>query len=73
VHLQKGPVALSQNLAPDMFCVTHETQERFRACAGPGWNSSTEVGRASLRVTNAKKRDKIVLIQLRQLNYNVLS
>jgi hypothetical protein len=26
-------------LAPDMFCVTHETQERFRACAGPGWNS----------------------------------
>ena len=24
---------------PEMFCVNHETYERFRPCAGPGWNS----------------------------------
>jgi hypothetical protein len=26
-------------LAPEIFCVNHVTQERFRPCAGPGWNS----------------------------------
>lgn len=26
-------------LAPEIFCVNHATQERFRPCAGPGWNS----------------------------------
>jgi hypothetical protein len=26
-------------LMPEMFCVNHETCERFRPCAGPGWNS----------------------------------
>jgi hypothetical protein len=25
--------------APEIFCVNHDTQERFRVCAGPGWNS----------------------------------
>lgn len=26
-------------LIPEVFCVNHETHERFRACAGPGWSS----------------------------------
>lgn len=26
-------------LISEVFCVNHETQERFRACAGPGWSS----------------------------------
>jgi hypothetical protein len=26
-------------LAPDMFCVNHDTREKFRACAGPGWKT----------------------------------
>jgi len=26
-------------LEPEIFCVNHVTQEKFRPCAGPGWNS----------------------------------
>lgn len=26
-------------LSPEVFSVNHETQERFRPCAGPGWSS----------------------------------
>jgi len=26
-------------LAPEIFCVTHETQKKYSTCAGPGWNT----------------------------------
>ncbi|KAH8590140.1 hypothetical protein B0O99DRAFT_311107 [Bisporella sp. PMI_857] len=49
-------------LAPDLFCVTHETKRKYSTCAGPGWNSIQHL-KDHMKSHHTVKRSKANLLQ----------